>query len=236
MNTQSWLDLCQTVTTCAAIVTAVAGGGSYYFKKKKDGESAAKATSTGTLIPRKKKAQEENAALPRGEAVYFLGKYEPGIVYPELRLGGPGGALFRGPRIGEVFARILPLQLGVRDGKLFVSASFFDASGKLVAEIADNEWKVNENTLFDRNYSADRLEVLNDRGEVVFHVQLIGMEMRLEVKTFNSNGESWVVYEAPQGGTLLQRFDPGSKDIPTLKRIFKYPSNLHFGEVSEDKL
>ena len=46
------------------------------------------------------------------------------------------------------------------DGRLRVSARVFSTDGKHVAELVENEWKINANNYFDRNFDERSLEVL----------------------------------------------------------------------------
>lgn len=48
-----------------------------------------------------------------------------------------------------------------------------DRSGRLVAEIVNNEWKVNPQNAWDRNYSADALEVRDPTGDIVLQVKAL---------------------------------------------------------------
>ena len=66
------------------------------------------------------------------------------------------------------------LSLNERNGQLLVSTTIRDAKGDIVAEIKENEWAVNKNAAYDRNYPNDAFEVRDNRGRVALQVASLG--------------------------------------------------------------
>ena len=103
----------------------------------------------------------------------------------------------------------------------------------MVSEIIDNEWKVNPQLAWDRNYTTNALEVKNAEGEIVLQVSLRGDRATIQAVFFDDNGEGVALSAVPSGGALFQKLN--SRDGFTLqypiKPLFAYPSELHLGEL-----
>jgi hypothetical protein len=127
-------------------------------------------------------------------------------------------------------------------GKIKFSCQVTDESGKLIAEISRNEWKVAPPPgTFDRNYSDDALEVRDPKGRVVLQVKMLGD--RIQIQGAWSLGPEWKPAGAAQ---VIIRQDPANPNEaqfvfypmhpaegvswPEIKPIFEYPSERHFGE------
>lgn len=143
--------------------------------------------------------------------------------------GGPeGGSLF-------LFAKDYGLKVETVDGVVKVSTAVRDESGKNVAEIIRNEWKVSPppNT-WDRNYNNNSLEVKDGRGDIVLQVSVLSDRVRVQGKwrTGKFSGMSFV--KSPAGdGALMDILGRGRSEFSTnIKPMFKYPSSLHLGELA----
>lgn len=125
------------------------------------------------------------------------------------------------------------LRVNVIDGDFSVSARFLDQDGDLVAEILNNEWRVNRNAAYDRNYSDDAIEVRDSRGKIVVQLRLLADCVQYSGTTYGSNGHVYMVEGNPKRGAVLHRCPPADPDdLPDLKPIFRYPSELHLGELA----
>jgi hypothetical protein len=107
-----------------------------------------------------------------------------------------------------------------------VSTSIRDASGRMIAEIERNEWKVKPSLLWDRNYNATSLEVKDETGEVDLQVVVLPEEIRLQGIWHDKSGGTFelVKDETGQGTILVNRIIP-------ITPIFVYPSERHLGEM-----
>lgn len=139
------------------------------------------------------------------------------------------------------------VSLKVVNGKLLVSAKIVGSDESLVAEIIDNDWKVNPNKSFDKNYNDNTLEVLDNSGNIVLQVALleglahiagqfkcaqgkiarIGYSMN--VKGVGDDG--WVDYKS-----YFDWRSTTNQNFPKLPRLFKYPTPKHFGEKDDSGL
>jgi hypothetical protein len=123
------------------------------------------------------------------------------------------------------------------NGQVKVSTIIRDRTGRIVAELVRNEWKVNPNNSFDRNYSSDALEVKAGDGDIVLQVKVLPDRIQLQAKFFASNG---------RGFAFVRSFDPNrpggmievlGNDHPVflakIEPMFKYPSERHLGEPAK---
>ena len=67
------------------------------------------------------------------------------------------------------------------DDNLRVDSKIYDIDGKLVAEIIDNEWQVNQNTSFKMNADESGLEVVDNYG-------VVALQIKVEANTVQVNG------------------------------------------------
>lgn len=86
---------------------------------------------------------------------------------------------------------------------LLVSSKIYDNSGKIVAEIVDNTWRINPNNVFTREFNNNMLQVIDNYGNVVLAVNF------LSSSTIVIHG----VFCSPDG--ILFAFDQSSVGIPS---------------------
>lgn len=114
-------------------------------------------------------------------------------------------------------------------GKLLISFKIRDENGSLIAELVDNEWKLNKNLIFDRNYTDQALEVRDSAGKVVLQIFNHGSVIQLAGVFRSKDGRILKIIPNPDGagGALFDRKADSAYEITA---IFKYPSSLHPGE------
>lgn len=72
------------------------------------------------------------------------------------------------------FPSDFPLSMKLSDdGKLLVDCNFRDLSGKIVAEMINNEWEINPNNYFQRNYDAYGVEVIDQEGISILQIDFV---------------------------------------------------------------
>jgi hypothetical protein len=98
----------------------------------------------------------------------------------------------------------------------------------MIAEIINNEWKVNPHNAWDRNYTKDALEVRDPSGDIVLQVRVIENRVQLQAILYTSDGNILGFVDGGFGKGLIV-FDRKHK----IKPIFKYPSELHLGKFVE---
>jgi hypothetical protein len=140
----------------------------------------------------------------------------------------------------------IPLFLSERDGYLFITTDVRDESGDLVAVLTNNEWQVNPENTFDRNYSSNALEVIDEQGEVVLQVITTKSDVLLSAVLRDSDGKTLVVGSPDDSaestrlygtGGVIEIYGKGKKSslkFPFhIPKYFKYPSQNHLGELTE---
>lgn len=149
---------------------------------------------------------------------------------------GDGGTIlaFNGPQGAPLFKIFGENALTIISdgGRLKVSTIIRNRTGAVVAELINNEWKVNKNNTFDRNYSKDALEVKDDTGDIVLQVRLLDDRIQFQGKFYDSQGNGFGLGKHPSGkGAIMVRCTPSDPGLDLkIEPIFKYPSDNHIRE------
>ena len=123
---------------------------------------------------------------------------------------------------------------------LMVSTKIRDRTGKLIAELQRNEWKVAlPPETWDRNYNDNSLEVKDANGNVVLQIRLLKNIVQIQGAwwiSFQGRQTQVVVRKTPtseiHGGYRAQIVFVGIRgDWPEIKPIFVYPSETHLHEL-----
>jgi hypothetical protein len=123
-------------------------------------------------------------------------------------------------------------------GKLNVSTQIRDEKGDLIANLERNEWKTSTQLKsWDRNYTANALEVLDAAGHVVLQVVLRADKVQLQGEWRGPNGHSIRMVKSKENGHGLMIGYNGSPapNTPVIEPIFVYPSESHLGELKAAK-
>ena len=236
MPNQLLQTICQIMVAVGILLTAIGGLGAYFYGQRvqRDEEDAFK-----------QKAKEETAKKA------YAGKLESTKkvilsaaqkIYPQLEFGNSGSILkFTGAQGIPLFkiAGDNNIIIEVENGILKVSTKIRDKKGNIVAEIIQNEWKVNPHNSWDRNYSKDALEVKDPSGDIVLQVKLVADRVQFQAKLYDSTGRgiAFGKMRGPEGwGGAIELTGPNRPKLTIkIKPIFKYPSQLHLGEFEENK-
>lgn len=218
MTNEIWLTLSQSIVALGLVVAALGGYGAHHFGKKIEKEADAKAAYSGTL---KATTQVLLAAEQH--------------VWPQLEFGDSGAILkYTGPAGSPLFKFGEDSNLTVlsRNGQLKVSVAIRDKTGRLIAEILENDWKIKPNNSWDRNYSSDAVEVRDSSGDIVLQVRALPDRIQLQAKLYDSSGRGIALGKTKGGGTI-EMTGPNHPDL-TLKiePLFRYPSSSHLGQLA----
>jgi hypothetical protein len=120
------------------------------------------------------------------------------------------------------------LSVAIKNHQLLVSTTIREPDGRILAELKDNEWKLNPATVYDRNYTDSVLEVRNQMGDVV--LQVAGLQQTIYVTGIFrcKNGWSTLIAPTPEG-TGMDIRPPGVQHALSLKPFCEYPSERHLG-------
>src|SRR6185437_2799491 len=129
------------------------------------------------------------------------------------------------------------LVLEIIDGKLEVSTTIRDKNGNLIAELSKNEWKTSPDKAWDRNYTANALEVRNAAGKIVLQVVLLSDRIQIQGEWLSPNGHGIRIVKNPKNnhGLMIGFQGEVPKDTPEIEPIFNYPSSSHFGELKKKR-
>lgn len=234
MTNQTLQTICQYGIAIGISFTAIGTLGAYIFGQKVQREKEAVST--------------ENAAEQDAKQAY-VGRLKPEQklllsakqkVFPKLEFGD-SGAIFvlNDPQGGRFFkiAEDNDIIINIEDGQLRLSTKIRDQRGQIIAEITDNEWKVDQDNSWDRNYSKDSLEVRDPTGDVVLQVKLVGDRVQFQAKLYDATGRriglgKSMDPKAP-GGIIEMTGSAHPRLTMEIEPIFKYPSDLHFGELTD---
>jgi len=153
---------------------------------------------------------------------------------PIIEIGDSGSKLmWAGPNGSPLLTILEDTSLTVEKvaDHFAVSTRLRDATGKMVAEIERNEWRVRPSLVWDRNYNQNSLEVIDGAGEVVLQVVVLTDEIRIQGIWHDKSGRVFEIVKSPDpnapGGLFV--FDNPIKITP----IFVYPSDRHLGEMKK---
>ena len=109
---------------------------------------------------------------------------------------------------------------------------FRDFNGKIVAEMNENEWKINPNNYFKRNYDAQGIEVIDQEGITKFQIDFIDFNIIKLGGVFKDSKNLMFVSD-----TMTTIYDIRSiskeesiKKSETIPEIFLYPAEKYFGQ------
>lgn len=119
---------------------------------------------------------------------------------------------------------------------LLVTTRIRDASGTLLAEMNDNEWKhLPQPAIFDRNYTADALEIRDGSGRVALQVANLGSTV--DVSAIFHCADGWTYMAGPIGGagSAIELRPPGQGLQWEIPAICDYPSDRAFRILSRHR-
>ncbi|MCH7875794.1 MAG: hypothetical protein IH965_10905, partial [Gemmatimonadetes bacterium] len=158
--------------------------------------------------------------------------------HPQLELGDSGAILRYGGPQGQPIFKIFDdthLTVELERNRVQVSTLIRNISGTVVAELIRNEWKVNQNTAFDRNYSEEALEVRDASGDVVLQIRVKEDRVQFAGKFYDRNGNGValgkVVDKAGNTGGGIEFTGSAHRELQMkIEPLFRYPSERHLGE------
>ena len=181
-----------------------------------------KAALSGLIEPKSNKASDAN------EIIVFFGTNFAKLRGTAFTDGRPINPLL--PVVGMNY----PLVVRLTKEGLLISVEVRSLDKRIVAKLRENEWVINHNNYFQRNYDKSAIEVIDQDGIPVLQVELINPNSLRLGGVFVSDSNIYIVTDKgyrliPLSGeqdslyTVLQ-----NEPIP--KCWFVYPSDKHLGE------
>jgi hypothetical protein len=143
---------------------------------------------------------------------------------PAIQMGPNGTVLaWTGPsNVAPITAYYDKIDVKMVNGRVRLSTTVHDDNKNLIAEVIDNHWTVSSSTAvcWDKNYSDDSLEVKDGHGRIVLQVKLFPSVVQIQ--------EEWQWDPGTKSGGIIQTGKYDEKN--GIKRVFKYPSELYWGQ------
>ena len=139
----------------------------------------------------------------------------------------------------------VPVIVKLKGNKLFISTKIFDKEGKIICEIFENEWTVNKNNFYKRNYDSTAIEVIDQYDNVVLSAEVVNKNSIHVYGIFNAVGQAFIfahgdVIETleyfPQAIQIIEKRENRSWDelysekAKKIPRIFIYNNKDYLGK------
>jgi hypothetical protein len=188
--------------------------------------------NTGILRPKKTKESDIIWNLISGTISFPDGLVDLHTVLPMIDI--KTAKLGTEPPFKGVF-----FTASIRNGRVLINTIIKNDNGQTIAEMANNEWIINKQLTFDRNFDENALEVKDQKGHIVFQIEIQKNILFLQGRfiredkseaistSYEHEGTTIGYLAVAQKGTYAQM--QGNKKFST-KPMFKYPSDIHKGE------
>lgn len=220
MTNHDWQTVSAAVVLVGLVLAALGGYGVHVFRQRAEREREARSAYSGQL-----KAPAAQVLLSG-----------PNNVWPHLEFGDSGASfIYTGPSGTPLFSFGADAALTIvrEAGQIKLSTIIRDHTGRIIAELVSNEWKVNPQNSWDRNYTADALEVKDPTGDIVLQVRVLPDRVQLQAKLHDVTGRGFgfgklLGPDGKWGGGLFL-----GDALPRLhiSPMFKYPSDQHLGDL-----
>lgn len=158
------------------------------------------------------------------------------LILGSNRIGEPKDFFKSGVAFDPVrFTGEVPIVIKVVNDSLKVSGFFRSLDGKVVAQIVDNEWEINPNNYFKRNYDDNGLEVIDQESILKFQVDFANNNtivfngfFKLGSNFVTATNEGYVTWSV--NSSTREKIITESGKVPLM---FQYPSDRHFGKRAQ---
>lgn len=124
----------------------------------------------------------------------------------------------------------IPFEVKLKNDTLLVSATFRSLDNNIVAEIIENEWELNPDNYFKRNYDENAIEIIDNEGIIKVQVEFLDKEkIKISGLFFDGNGIITLGNKMRYDKPLPSKEELISKSN-SIPNIFRYPADLHFGK------
>jgi hypothetical protein len=177
-------------------------------------------------------SQRSTGGLSADEAIPGV---KPGLFCMKIGFRSQAATICKDPHEGKGFVNALGDLLTLKDvdGRASLTTKVRDADGNLIVEVSNNHWRVakDDRLVWDKNYTSNRLEVLDGKGLVVLSVQLFTNGMRIQGDWHNEYAQDVRIFQDGNGNGSVEAYGTGAL-IPRneISRQFKYPSRDNLGE------
>lgn len=157
------------------------------------------------------------------------------IVYPSMKMQyGKSSYVTSSSFTDGIFTADSSIMIRFEKGLVKVSTEIYNKEGKIIGILSDNKWKLAPYPYtWDRNYTENALEIVNDKNKVVFQIRILSDTIQLQAKYYRASGKSLAIYGDSKSGTM----NLGNPNIDSIniEPLFKYPSSDFLGEFVDFK-
>lgn len=147
------------------------------------------------------------------------------VTYPSIKIG-TAQFVQQGPQGTPMFMiGNDPVTVWIENGELKVNLTLRDRGGSIVTKIVANEWQVNPNLIFDKNFDDTAFEIVDVKGDVVLQLVFDGTSVQFCGKFYLPDGRRTGI-----GNNVIEIRLPGEQMQLTFTPIFKYPSSEYPGQ------
>lgn len=147
------------------------------------------------------------------------------MTYPSIKIG-TAQFVQQGPTGTPMFLiGSDPITVWIENGELKVNLTLRDQSGSIVTKIVANEWQVNPNLIFDKNFDDKSFEVVDVKGDVVLQLVFDGTSVQFCGKFYLSDGRRVGI-----GNNIIEIKLHGQQMQLNFTPVFKYPSSEYPGQ------
>jgi len=120
-----------------------------------------------------------------------------------------------------------PVKIKFLSGQILVSAFIRDEKGKMIAQIVNNDWLVNPEGRYDRNFSNNAFEVINNINKIPIFQIVLKDQNNIYIGGVFYYEKGRIV--ASQKGLFINPGDKRPED--NIRCIFRYPGDKHLGQL-----
>lgn len=133
------------------------------------------------------------------------------------------------------FFHLHGLDIALEEGQIKISAKILSSDGKNAVQITDNEWEINPNAVFRKNFDKRGLEIIDNYGLVVLQVDMLDKQTLKIAGLFEVKGEAVCVtdrtiFPIPE---VKEDFARIQEMLRRQDLMFRYPADKHFSERTE---
>ena len=124
-----------------------------------------------------------------------------------------------------------PFTIKFKNSTLYISVTLRDMDGNIVAEIKDNEWEINKNNYFKRNFDSNGFEVIDKSGILKLQIFIREKDLIFIHGVLKDKSGYIIIAQRDWGGTRHVEMSREEiiKQSEAIPNMFKYPSEKYLG-------
>ena len=150
-----------------------------------------------------------------------------------------GSQLNKGINLGDVLTQLFgkinaPIKIYEENNRILIDTTIYNEKNQTICQIVGNEWQFNPNSKYDRNYSINAFEIINEKGIPVLQLYLSDNEIFIGGYFYADNGSKLILTTEHLTYITPDQQSFNENEMP--KRLFEYPSSDHLGQLIRENL